>query len=103
MTKDETMAAQGHVVAGYWGWQEVWQNERVTQWPKLDAVQDRIATEISGNPAINQAGHVIDRYYPASVPVASCVSLGCGEGERERELKVREAISRRFVNPDCAL
>jgi ubiquinone/menaquinone biosynthesis C-methylase UbiE len=80
----------GQKVSDYWSTQRVWQPGKETQWLGLQAVQNRIASKISGDPAVDWLEYAVTHYYAQRRPVARCLSLGCGEGELERTLASRD-------------
>ncbi len=42
--------------------------------------------QVSGNPDINWVQYTLGKYFNARLPLARCISLGCGAGGLEREL-----------------
>jgi ubiquinone/menaquinone biosynthesis C-methylase UbiE len=60
-------------------------NKRVAWWeagPEINNYKNRK----SGNPDVNWVQYTLSKYFNAKLPLAQCLSLGCGAGGLEREL-----------------
>lgn len=55
-------------------------------WEAGPEIQRHINSRISGNPDIDWVAHTLDKYFEGRLPLARCLSLGCGNGHLERRL-----------------
>lgn len=56
------------------------------RWHDIPRVQARVNRAITGHEDRDWIGHTLTRHVRTPLPVARCLSLGCGEGEWERAL-----------------
>ena len=55
-------------------------------------VRARLNQKISGQPGVDWISHTLRRHLSGRLPLARCLSLGCGEGELERRLARENAF-----------
>ncbi|HOU11923.1 MAG TPA: class I SAM-dependent methyltransferase [Anaerolineae bacterium] len=76
---DATQAAAQH-----WDEQPEW--NAGCYWLELPTVQRRLNQRATGDPAEDWIQYTLRRYFPHTLPLARCLSLGCGKGALERRL-----------------
>ena len=62
------------------------QSNRGMLWIESPEIHAHINRKVSGSPDINWLQHSIQVHLNSQIPVANCLSLGCGEGRLERSL-----------------
>lgn len=72
--------------AGHWSAEEVWQIGRGLYWLELPAVLRRLNIKISGDQDTDWVAHTLNTHLAGRLPLARCLSLGCGRGGLERQL-----------------
>jgi 2-polyprenyl-3-methyl-5-hydroxy-6-metoxy-1,4-benzoquinol methylase len=72
--------------AAYWSAEGSWQKGRGLFWMELDAVQRRLNVKASGSPDIDWVTYTLQTHLANRMPVDNCLSLGCGQGNLERQL-----------------
>jgi ubiquinone/menaquinone biosynthesis C-methylase UbiE len=73
----------------YWGafFSESYRkNKRVAWWEAGPEIYNYKNRMVSGDPAVNWVQYTLSKYFNAKLPLAQCLSLGCGAGGLEREL-----------------
>jgi len=55
-------------------------------WLEKTEVHKSINSKVSGDPDINWVQYTLRKYFDGQLPLARCLSLGCGEGRLERDL-----------------
>jgi SAM-dependent methyltransferase len=79
----------------YWGgfFSDCYRKNKGVAWweagPELHNYKNR---KVSGNPDVNWVQYTLSKYFNAKLPLAQCLSLGCGPGGLERELASRGAF-----------
>ena len=83
-------------VAECWnrGAEKAVQGNRGVSWLELPAIRAHINQCVSGDPEQNWVSYVLARHLRARLPLARCLSLGCGSGDLERELSGLDAYVR---------
>jgi ubiquinone/menaquinone biosynthesis C-methylase UbiE len=61
-------------------------NKRVAWWEAGPEINNYKNRKVSGNPDVNWVQYTLSKYFNAKLPLAQCLSLGCGAGGLEREL-----------------
>jgi 2-polyprenyl-3-methyl-5-hydroxy-6-metoxy-1,4-benzoquinol methylase len=61
-------------------------NKRVAWWEAGPEIRNHKNRTVSGNPDVNWVQYTLSKYFNARLPLARCLSLGCGGGGLEREL-----------------
>lgn len=61
-------------------------------WLELQSVQERLNRKVSGEPHVNWLEHTLKKHLVGRLPLASCLSLGCGLGKIERRLAEMSAF-----------
>ena len=69
-----------------------WNTGRVTFWLQHPSVQRRLAVKESDRADGNWIDHTLETYFAGRLPLARCLSLGCGRGRVEREWAARRAF-----------
>lgn len=90
-------------IATHWGDEQrrAYYAEGGLMWGQLAAVRARRNRKISGDPERDWIDHLAATHLAARLPVESCLSLCCGTGELERELRER-GIVRNCLGVDIA-
>jgi 2-polyprenyl-3-methyl-5-hydroxy-6-metoxy-1,4-benzoquinol methylase len=70
----------------HWSAEGSWQIGRGLYWLELPSVQRRLRQKASGQADVDWPQYTLDAYYGGRLPLARCLSLGCGEGGLERSL-----------------
>lgn len=70
-----------------------WNTGQVTFWLQHPSVQQRLAIKESGRPDGNWIDHTLETYFAGRLPLARCLSLGCGRGQVERAWAARNAFT----------
>lgn len=89
------MSTNIDAVNQYWGafFSEVHRkNKGVAWWEAGPEIQNYKNRKVSGNPDVNWVQYTLSKYFNARLPLAQCLSLGCGAGGLERELASRDAF-----------
>lgn len=55
-------------------------------WLEKTEIYKSINNKVSGDPDINWVQYTLRKYFDGQLPLARCLSLGCGEGRLERDL-----------------
>jgi 2-polyprenyl-3-methyl-5-hydroxy-6-metoxy-1,4-benzoquinol methylase len=61
-------------------------NKQVAWWEAGPEIHNYKNRKVSGNPDVNWTQYTLNKYFNAKLPLARCVSLGCGGGGLERQL-----------------
>ena len=61
-------------------------NKRVAWWEAGPEIHNYKNRKVSGTPDVNWVQYTLSKYFNARLPLARCLSLGCGGGGLEREL-----------------
>lgn len=61
-------------------------NNDIVWWEASSILQGYVNNRISGNPSIGWIEYTLNKFYSNHLPVANCLSFGCGRGEVEFEL-----------------
>lgn len=69
-----------------------WNTGQVMFWLQHPSVQRRLAIKESGRPYSNWVDHTLATHFAGRLPLARCLSLGCGRGRVEREWAERQAF-----------
>jgi hypothetical protein len=67
----------------YWGafFSESYRkNKRVAWWEAGPEIYNYKNRMVSGDPAVNWVQYTLSKYFNAKLPLAQCLSLGCGAG-----------------------
>lgn len=80
LTRDSLRAAD------YWDAEASIEGGAGALWLELPAVQAQLNRKVSSDPEVNWVQHTLNRYFAGQLPLARCLSLGCGRGGLEREL-----------------
>jgi len=72
------------VTAQHWNEQPEW--NAGCYWLELPVIQRRLNRRATGDPAQDWVQHSLTRYFAGRLPLARCLSLGCGKGALERQL-----------------
>jgi len=78
-------------VAAHWD-NNPWNTEEVVYWTQLPSIQQRLALKESGRPGGNWVDYTLETYLADRLPLAHCLSLGCGRGGTERRWAERGAF-----------
>ena len=70
--------------AQHWSEQPDW--NAGLYWVELPVVTQRLNAKVSGSPTIDWIAYTLQHYFPNQLPLAHCLSLGCGKGALERRL-----------------
>ena len=62
-----------------------WNTGQVMFWLQHPSVQRRLAIKESGKPDGSWIDYTLETYFAGRLPLARCLSLGCGRGQVERE------------------
>lgn len=65
---------------------------RGISWLELPAVQRRQNAKVSGKPNVDWVRYTLEHYFEGRLPLARCLSLGCGRGGLERRLAEYQAF-----------
>jgi SAM-dependent methyltransferase len=77
--------------ASHWD-SDPWNTGRVDFWSQLPSVQRRQAIKESGRADGNWIDHTLQTHLAGRLPLARCLSLGCGRGHVERQWAERQAF-----------
>lgn len=91
------MSDSARRTAAHWDAEKPWQVGRGRYWLELPAVQRRLNEKVSGRPEVDWVQYTLERYLTDRLPLARCLSLGCGTGALERRLAAAGA----FVDCDA--
>jgi SAM-dependent methyltransferase len=69
-----------------------WNTGQVMFWLQHPSVQRRLAIKESDRSDSNWIAHTLETHFAARLPLARCLSLGCGRGQVEREWAARQAF-----------
>lgn len=69
-----------------------WNTGEIVFWSQLPSVQRRLAIKESGRAGGNWVDHTLQTHLAGRLPLARCLSLGCGRGRVEREWAQRQAF-----------
>ena len=72
--------------AAYWNQHTTTQGMQGSYWLELASTQQRMTTKISGDATVDAVLYTIQRHFDGRLPLARCLSLGCGEGRLERRM-----------------
>ncbi len=73
-------------VADHWSNENTWEIASGLYWLQLAAVQRRWNIKMSGRPDADWVDHALSVHLAGRLPLARCLSLGCGTGRLERQL-----------------
>lgn len=69
-----------------------WNTGEIAFWLQLPSVQRRLAIKESGRADSNWVDHTLHTHLAGRLPLARCLSLGCGRGRVERQWAERKAF-----------
>lgn len=69
-----------------------WNTGQVVFWLQHPSVQRRLAIKESGRADGNWIDHTLEAYFAGRLPLARCLSLGCGRGRVEMQWAARQAF-----------
>lgn len=72
--------------AAYWNQHTTTQGIQGAYWLELASAQQRMTSKISGDATVDAVLYTIQRHFDGRLPLARCLSLGCGEGRLERRM-----------------
>ena len=72
--------------ADYWSNESTWETTSGMYWLQLAAVQRRWNIKMSGSADVDWVDHALATHLAGRLPLARCLSLGCGAGRLERQL-----------------
>lgn len=72
--------------ADHWSGENTWETSSGLYWLQLPAVQRRWNIKMSGRPDSDWVDHALSVHLAGRLPLARCLSLGCGTGGLERQL-----------------
>lgn len=70
-----------------------WNTGQVMFWLQHPSVQRRLAIKESGKPDGSWIDYTLETYFAGRLPLARCLSLGCGRGQVERTWAARNAFA----------
>lgn len=77
--------------ASHWD-SDPWNTGEIVFWSQLPSVQHRQAIKESGRPDGNWIDHTLQTHLAGRLPLARCLSLGCGRGRVEQQWAQRQAF-----------
>lgn len=78
--------------ASHWEREGSWESGRGFFWLELPSVQRWLNSRVSGHPDTDWKRYTLSRFFPGRLPLARCLSLGCGRGRVERQWAQRQAF-----------
>lgn len=80
------MSQKAAHTAAHWNQHTTTQGKQGSYWLELPSTQQRMTTKISGDATVDASLYTIQRHFVGRLPLARCLSLGCGEGRLERRM-----------------
>lgn len=79
-------------IAERWSNEDSWETTSGLYWLQLASVQRRWNIKVSGRADADWVDHALATHLAGRLPLARCLSLGCGTGRLERQLAALEAF-----------
>ena len=77
--------------ASHWD-SDPWNTGEIAFWSQLPSVQRRLSLKESDRPDGNWVDHTLQTHFAGRLPLARCLSLGCGRGRVEQQWAERGAF-----------
>lgn len=79
------------ITSAHWD-SDPWNTQEIMFWSQLPAVQHRLAFKESGDPKGNWITYALQSHLADRLPLARCLSLGCGRGRIEQDWAAQKAF-----------